>query len=308
MYSISTCYPPVLRRTALGRFALGLCAVRSDRACATPSPHALCPHELMTGEPADQPFHFQDAEGGHDLTDGEPGAADQLVDRRGMVVEVAEERRAPGRRAPARPGAARGARPGRSGLRGPGGRALRGCRRRSRRAWRRRGSGDGSPRLLRLSTGPGTAKTSRFCSIACRAVESEPLRGVASTTTTPRLRPGDDPVALGEQAGQRDLAHRHLAEQSAGLGQGAGQVLVLGRIDLGEPVGQHGDAAAPGLDRPAVGGGVDPPGQARDDRQADARQSGRPAARRSVARRACIAASRPARWPAGRGARAGPCT
>ena len=44
------------------------------------------------------------------------------------------------------------------------------------------------PRLDRLSAGPGTAKTSRFCSIACRAVESEPLRGVASTTRTPRRR------------------------------------------------------------------------------------------------------------------------
>ncbi len=68
---------------------------------------------------------------------------------------------------------------------------------------------------------------------------------------------GDDPVPLSEQASQWDLPHRHLAVQSAGLGQGAGQVLVLGRIDRGQPVGHHGDAAAPGLDRPAVGRGID---------------------------------------------------
>ena len=30
-------------------------------------------------------------------------------------------------------------------------------------------------------------------------------------------QPGDDPVALGEQAGQRTLPHRHLADQGAGL-------------------------------------------------------------------------------------------
>jgi len=36
---------------------------------------------------------------------------------------------------------------------------------------------------------PGTAKTSRFCSMAWCAVDSDPLRGAASTTTTPRQRP-----------------------------------------------------------------------------------------------------------------------
>src|SRR5208337_1604141 len=45
------------------------------------------------------------------------------------------------------------------------------------------------PRLARLSTGPGTAKTSRFCSMAWCAVDSDPLRGAATTTTTPRQRP-----------------------------------------------------------------------------------------------------------------------
>jgi hypothetical protein len=36
---------------------------------------------------------------------------------------------------------------------------------------------------------PGTAKTSRPCSSASRAVMSEPESSEASTTTTPRLSP-----------------------------------------------------------------------------------------------------------------------
>ena len=45
---------------------------------------------------------------------------------------------------------------------------------------------------------PGTAKTSRPCSAAIRAVISEPERCAASTTTTPSAAPGDQPVAAGE--------------------------------------------------------------------------------------------------------------
>ena len=40
------------------------------------------------------------------------------------------------------------------------------------------------PRLAMLSAGPGTAKTSRFCSMACDAVESDSLRRVGSTPNT----------------------------------------------------------------------------------------------------------------------------
>ena len=50
-------------------------------------------------------------------------------------------------------------------------------------------------------------------------------------------------------------------------GERAGEVLVLGRIDRGKPVGQHGDRSAPRAERTAVGRGVDAPRQARDDRE-----------------------------------------
>ena len=154
------------------------------------------------------------------------------------------------------------------------------------------------PRLERLSAGPGTAKTSRFCSMAWRAVESDPLRGVASTTTTPERDPRDDPVPLGEEPGQRNLPHRHLAHERAGHGQGASELLVFRRIDRRQPVGQHGDRSAPRGDRTSVGRGVDAPGQARDDREARSGQRRRPAARPSALRKACSAASRPGRSPA----------
>ena len=49
---------------------------------------------------------------------------------------------------------------------------------------------------------------------------------------------------------------------------------MLGRIDRRQPVGQHGDASAARLQGPAMRRGVDPPGQARDDRDPHSRQPG----------------------------------
>ena len=45
------------------------------------------------------------------------------------------------------------------------------------------------PALMRSVIRPGTAKTSRPCSRASRAVMDAPLRSPASTTSTPRERP-----------------------------------------------------------------------------------------------------------------------
>ena len=56
-------------------------------------------------------------------------------------------------------------------------------------AWLPGGSAGVGPRLRLARAGPGTANTSRPCSSAQRAVIREPLRSVASTTTTPRARP-----------------------------------------------------------------------------------------------------------------------
>ena len=52
---------------------------------------ASSPDELVAGKPANQPLQFQDAERGQDLKGSQAGAADQLVDADGMVVELAEQ-------------------------------------------------------------------------------------------------------------------------------------------------------------------------------------------------------------------------
>ena len=57
---------------------------------------------------------------------------------------------------------------------------------------------------------------------------------------------------------------------------------MLGRIDLGEPVGQNGDGSTARLNRPAMRGRVDAAGQARDDGEARSGPARRPAARRSA--------------------------
>jgi|GEM_PF-2241544 len=62
-----------------------------DRRAIARQRQASSPHELVAGEPANQPLQFQDAERGQDLRGSQAGAGDQLVDADGMVVELAEQ-------------------------------------------------------------------------------------------------------------------------------------------------------------------------------------------------------------------------
>ena len=89
---------------------------------------------------------------------------------------------------------------------------------------------------------PGTAKTSRPCSPAKRAVISEPERSAASITTTPseipeisRLRRGKS-LPRGEKPGG-------LADQEAALADRVLQLRILGRIHDVDAASQHGDGA-----------------------------------------------------------------
>ena len=68
--------------------------------------------------------------------------------------------------------------------------------------------------------------------------------------------PRDDPVALREQARQRALTHRHFAHDRPGGGDRARKLFVFGRVDRCQPIGKHGDRAAPRLDRAAMSGRV----------------------------------------------------
>ena len=131
------------------------------------------------------------------------------------------------------------------------------------------------PRLERLSTGPGDGEDLAVLlhRVMRRRERAAPRGGLDDDHA--QAEAADDPVALGEEAGDRLLPHRRLAEQGAGGGDLVGQRLVLGRIDLRQPVGQDGQGPAPRLQRPAVRGRVDPPRQARDHRQADPGQRAR---------------------------------
>ena len=124
--------------------------------------------------------------------------------------------------------------------------------------------------------------------------------------------PGDDPVPHAGTA--RRAAPGASATRSAGppsRGHRVGELAVLGRVDLAQAVGEHGHRPAAAGERPPVRRGVDPPGQAGDDRQADpGERRGQPlgdpeAIRRALprARRWRRRGGRPAR--SSRGRRAG---
>jgi hypothetical protein len=48
------------------------------------------PEKLAPGQPADPPLQLQHAERGHDLTGGQSGVGDQLVDAAGLAVALAQ--------------------------------------------------------------------------------------------------------------------------------------------------------------------------------------------------------------------------
>ena len=96
---------------------------------------------------------------------------------------------------------------------------------------------------------PGSAKTSRPCSPARRAVMSEPDDSVASTTSTPRARPLTRRLRRGKFCLQRRRSQREFGEESAALRELVREVAIARRIDAIEPGADDGDAArrrAPG--------------------------------------------------------------
>ena len=142
----------------------------------------------MSGDTLHEPADFQDGERRENLLGREPGLGDQLIDGNRLIAEVAEQRSLL------------------VGERQFGGMADGGfvdvpLDLADERAEFLQNVVDRFDELravaeqfVAASAGqavhrPGTAKTSRFCSTAWRAVESEPLRGVASITTTPRHKP-----------------------------------------------------------------------------------------------------------------------
>lgn len=118
------------------------------------------------------------------------------------------------------------------------------------------------PRVLPVRGLPGTAKTWRSCSSACRAVIKEPLFSAASTTTTPS-EARQDSVAARKILRQRWGAEREFAKnRPALLDDFVGKFAMLGRVGDIDAAAEHHNCTAAGLERPAMGCGVDSSRQA----------------------------------------------
>ena len=91
---------------------------------------------------------------------------------------------------------------------------------------------------------PGTAKTSRPCSAAMRAVMSDPERCAASTTTTPSATPEISRLRRGKSRA-RGPCPRGISEIAAPAPSNAcEQIHMFGRIDAVVAAGQHRYGAA----------------------------------------------------------------
>jgi hypothetical protein len=97
---------------------------------------------------------------------------------------------------------------------------------------------------------------------------SEPEPGAASTTSTPRARPGDQPVASREVALERRRARRELGDERAARRDRVREVAVRGRIHAVGPGAGDRDRRGARVERAAVRGGVDALRKPRDDREA----------------------------------------
>jgi len=106
-------------------------------------------------------------------------------------------------------------------------------------------------------TFPGTAKTSRFCSSAQRAVMRVPLYSAASTTKHSHRHAADDAIAdrkilRSSEGSQREFGDERASQRDNLLGEA--------RVFLGiryvDTCAEHGDRLALCVDRAAMRGGV----------------------------------------------------
>ena len=160
------------------------------------------PHHRRAAQPADQMPHFQHAERGEHLRHGQAAGGDDRVDRAWPRRRSPPAPAAPARSAAARPddGPTRPSSRGVASTSGPSSSSTSSAVSTSFapsriRRWQ--------PREVRLSTRPGTANTSRPCSMACRAVISAPAAVARLDHDHPQRQPADEPVPLRKGAGQR---------------------------------------------------------------------------------------------------------
>ena len=122
---------------------------------------------------------------------------------------------------------------------------------------------------------PGTAKTSRPCSAAKRAVISAPLRRGASTMTTALLNPLMMRLRGGKLLASGRVPSAYSLMTAPFCAIRAARSAIFGRVDLIDAAAQDGNRAVAGVQRCAVGDGVDAHRQAADDGHTGAGQLGR---------------------------------
>ena len=116
--------------------------------------------------------------------------------------------------------------------------------------------------------GPGTAPTSRPRSTR-GARGDRGARAPSGLHDDGRCRqPGDQPVAGDEPVARRRRPRRHLAHQQAFGHDALDERQVAARVGPVDARGEDADGGAPAGECSAMGGGVDPEGRARDDRDA----------------------------------------
>ena len=124
------------------------------------------------------------------------------------------------------------------------------------------------PQEFLLVTLPGTAKTSRFCSSAQRAVMRVPEYSAASTTSTPIDMPLMNAVADGKILRSGKSSHGKFGDQRAAEGKNLlGQPRVFFGIDHIDAGAKYRDGFALGGDRAAMAGGIDAARHAADNDQ-----------------------------------------
>ena len=133
---------------------------------------------------------------------------------------------------------------------------------------------------------PGTANTSRPCSFAIRAVISEPAHR-PPTDATPTASPEISRLRRGKSRARGSQFERHFRDRRARAEDRVEQVDVLGRIDARMAAGERRDRA--GRNAGAVGAGVDPARQPRDDDEAGLAEVAREPLGEFLARRGRIA-------------------
>ena len=143
------------------------------------------------------------------------------------------------------------------------------------------------PRHCSVSIGPGTTSTSRPCSSAWRAVQSEPLFSRASTTSTAPASPLISRLRSGKWYGCASASGGRSESQAppAARMRSASPRCPLG-VTWSRPEASTATVGPPPVERALVRRRVDPVREPRDDRRARARELGGERARgRGAARR-----------------------